>query len=214
MILAIDTSIGTSVALVSDDGTLIAERSSEDTRGHAEAIGSFLAAVLRSSERSEGLSQADPSELPVSAGEITAVAVGMGPGPFTGLRVGIAAARAFALGRGVPVLPVLSHDAAAAAAEQGEGAVFWIVTDAKRREHYATGYAGVADGVPRRTADPALVSEIPEGAVVAPRVVRAGALGALALRLQALGLPTGPASPQYLREPDVTPSAGPKRVSG
>ena len=37
----------------------------------------------------------------------------MGPGPFTGLRVGIAAARAFALGRGIPVVPVVSHDAVA-----------------------------------------------------------------------------------------------------
>ena len=44
---------------------------------------------------------------------LTHVAAGMGPGPFTGLRVGIAAARAFALGRGIPVVPVVSHDAVA-----------------------------------------------------------------------------------------------------
>lgn len=193
MILAIDTSIGTSVALIEEGGSVIAERESADTRGHAEAIGTLIADVL------------------AGGGMITAVAVGMGPGPFTGLRVGIAAARAFAAGRGVPVLPVLSHDAVAAAV--GGETAFTVVTDAKRHEHYATGYAAAPDGVPARTTGPALVAEVPAGRIVTPSIVSAAALGALALRLRALGLPTGPDAPQYLREPDATPSAGPKRVS-
>ena len=72
---------------------------SRDPRGHAEVIGSLLEQAL--------------AEASVAPSDITHVAAGMGPGPFTGLRVGIAAARAFALGRGIPVVPVVSHDAVA-----------------------------------------------------------------------------------------------------
>jgi len=50
MLLAIDTSAGTSVAIVADDGRVIAERSSADTRRHAEAIGPFLAETLAAAE--------------------------------------------------------------------------------------------------------------------------------------------------------------------
>ena len=96
----------------------------------------------------------------------------MGPGPFTGLRVGIAAARAFALGRGVPVVPVVSHDAVAlelllhnalTAAGIGRrrrrrGRTFAVVTDARRREFAYTVYRGIDDdGLPIRAAEPALV---------------------------------------------------------
>ncbi len=66
MILAIDTSIGTSVALVDDDGSVITERESADPRGHAEAIGTLIAECIAGRD------------------EITAVAVGMGPGPVHG----------------------------------------------------------------------------------------------------------------------------------
>ena len=97
MLLAIDTSAGTSVAVVDRDAGVLAERSSPDTRGHAEVVGRFIRECL------------DESGVAVTA--LSGVAVGMGPGPFTGLRVGIAAARAFAFGAGKPVVPVVSHDA-------------------------------------------------------------------------------------------------------
>lgn len=213
MILAIDTSIGTSVALVADDGTVLIERASPDTRGHAESIGPLLASLFRSTAGLEDVLHADPAVL-LKKEDVGAVAVGMGPGPFTGLRVGIAAARAFAAGLGVPVWPVLSHDAVAAGA--GVAGPFQVVTDAKRREHYRTSYAGVEDGVPERVGGPELVS-IGENAIgpreLRPSAVSAGEIARVALRRRALGLSTGPAQPQYLREPDVTPSAGPKRVS-
>ena len=99
MILGIDTSLGTAVAVIEPDGVVRSQGESRDPRGHAEVIGSLIESAL--------------AEASARAADITHVAAGMGPGPFTGLRVGIAAARAFALGRGIPIIPVVSHDAAA-----------------------------------------------------------------------------------------------------
>lgn len=216
MILAIDTSLGTSVALLGDDGAILAEHASADTRGHAESIGPLLASLFRSTGGHEAVLHANPPVL-LKKEDVGAVVVGMGPGPFTGLRVGIAAARAFAVGRGVPVWPVLSHDAVAAAEHaEGRGGPFAVVTDAKRREHYLTRYSGVEDGVPLREGGSELVrlDERPvEIREVRPVAVSAAQLGRVALRRRALGLPTGPDQPQYLREPDVTPPGAPKRVS-
>ena len=98
MLLAIDTSAGTSVAVVDRDAGVLAERVVATPAGHAEVIGTLIAAV--------------PAQA-VEPGLAVGVVVGMGPGPFTGLRVGIAAARAFAFGAGVPVVPIVSHDAIA-----------------------------------------------------------------------------------------------------
>src|SRR5690606_26724653 len=97
VILAVDTSLGTAIALLDADGRRLADASSPDPLGHAEVIGALL---------QRALTEAD-------AGAITHVVAGMGPGPFTGLRIGIATARAFALGRSIPVIPVPSHFAAA-----------------------------------------------------------------------------------------------------
>src|SRR5690606_34069166 len=114
-------------------------------------------------------------------------------------------ARAFAAGAGVPVWPVLSHDAVAAAEGADlDGVAFAVITDAKRREHYLTRYTGVADGVPLRARASELV-RLDEHPVdiheIRPTAVSAGALARVALRRRALGLPTGPEQPQYLREP-------------
>lgn len=200
MLLAIDTSTGTSVAVV-DRGGVRAVRSSPDTRGHAELIGPFLREAL--------------AEAGVAPESLEGVAVGMGPGPFTGLRVGIAAARAFALGIRRPVLPVVSHDAVAFGAE---GSVL-VVTDARRRELAWSAYAASA-GLPERLAGPALApaAELATATAGHPgrrldaAIVDAGALGRLALALLDAGAPLGPTEPVYLRAPDVT-LATPKRVT-
>src|SRR5690606_27962213 len=104
-----------SVAVV-DDGRVLALADEPGTRRHAEAIGTLLRAAL-----------ADAGVEPRDVGGVVA---GMGPGPFTGLRVGIAAARAFAFGVDAPVHPVVSHDAIAHGAETR----VLVVTDARRRE--------------------------------------------------------------------------------
>lgn len=189
MLLAIDTSAGTSVAVLSESGELVAERSTPDTRRHAEVLGEFLAELAPT--------------------DVTAVVVGVGPGPFTGLRVGIAAARGFAWGANVPLWPVVSHDAIALEHyERGESGQFVVATDARRREFFASEYDGVVDGVPQRTSGPQIVAEAAE----VSSEVSASALARVAIARVAAGLALEPADAVYLRNPDVTLSQ-PKRVS-
>ena len=205
MLLAIDTSAGTSVAVVDRDAGVLAERSSPDTRGHAEIIGRFISECLEQSG--------------VAVTALSGVAVGMGPGPFTGLRVGIAAARAFAFGAGKPVVPVVSHDAIAF----GLTRPTLIVTDARRREIYWSAYAGSDEaGLPVRVHGPALCKPA-ELADVVPdfdrftrldaELVSASSVGLLAEGLYLHQRPFATGEALYLRSPDVTMSAGPKRVS-
>lgn len=204
MLLAIDTSAGSSVAVVDRERGVIAERSEADTRRHAEVIGELIRDCLHE------------SGVPIAA--LSAVAVGMGPGPFTGLRVGIAAAEAFALGAGRPVVRVVSHDAIAWQhyAQGGSGELL-VVTDARRRELYWSRYRGADPvGLPERDAGPALSvpDEVPAAAERRDATaVPAGALGMLAETLYLHGRPFAGREPLYLRSPDVTLSSGPKRVS-
>ena len=206
MLLAIDTSAGTSVAIVDRDAGVISQHSSADTRRHAEVIGTLIAECL------------SDSEVPTDA--LSAVAAGMGPGPFTGLRVGIAAAQSFALGIGRPVVRVVSHDAVAFDhCARGRTGPLLVVTDARRREVYWSSYARVDEsGIPVRADGPALATPdaVPSTSTVTridAAEVSAAALGMLAERLHQHGREFAGAAPLYLRAPDVTVSAGPKRVS-
>ncbi len=224
MILGIDTSVGTSVALVDADGVVRAERSSENPLGHAEVIGTLLVQALEDAAITPALGVTAVSD----DTDITHVAAGMGPGPFTGLRVGIAAARAFALGRGIPVVPVVSHDAVAlayllqASVAGIDDERFAVVTDARRREFAYTVYDGMdADGLPVRVAEPALIprdeldarlAELGAARLDAPSVP-AALIGLAASRAVAAGRTIGPADALYLRSPDITLPHGPKRVS-
>ena len=213
MLLAIDTSAGTSAAVVDRRGGVLAERSSADTRQHAEVVGILISGVL--------------AEAGTAVAALSGVAVGMGPGPFTGLRVGIAAAQAFALGAGIPVVRVVSHDAIAFAHySAGASGRLLVVTDARRREVYWSGYAGAsAAGIPDRVLGPELVrpdalANVLGGAGfplddterIDAEEVSAGAVGMLAETMFSAGVPFAAAAPLYLRSPDVTLSAGPKRV--
>lgn len=200
MLLAIDTSAGTSVAVVDLDGGILAERGSDDPRGHAERVGELIEAALAGAG--------------VRARDLSGVAAGMGPGPFTGLRVGIAAARVFAAGIRRPVVPVISHDAVAF----GQREPVVVATDARRREFFVSAYDGTDDqGLPIRASEPAVVpvAALEAGArtVLQPAVVSAGALGMIAELQYAHRRPFAADEAVYLRSPDVTPSAGPKRVS-
>lgn len=204
MLLAIDTSAGTSVALV-DPSTqrTVAERSTPDTMRHAEVIGTLLAEVLSSA----GMR---PSAL-------DGVVVGMGPGPFTGLRVGIAAARTFALGAGIPLLPMVSADAVARAeALAGASDTVLVVTDARRKEVFWSLYdlSGVD---PVRIDGPGLAKPDALPHTEARRVdaaqIPAAELALAAAALLAGGLPLATDEALYLRSPDVTMPSGIKRVT-
>ncbi|MDZ8274717.1 tRNA (adenosine(37)-N6)-threonylcarbamoyltransferase complex dimerization subunit type 1 TsaB [Microbacterium aquimaris] len=213
MILGIDTSIGTAVAVIEPDGVVRAQLDSGDPRGHAEVIGDHIARAM--------------SEADVRSDDITHVAAGMGPGPFTGLRVGIAAARAFALGRGIPLVPVASHDAVALdrmllSALTGAGDErFAVVTDARRREFAYSVYEGMDDdGLPVRVTEPTLAPRDDLDATLdtlgARRLdataVPAGMLALAAARAVAAGRRIAGDDALYLRSPDVAAPSAPKRV--
>lgn len=214
MILGIDTSIGTAVAVVEADGVVRSAAKSDETMRHAEVIGDLLVAAL--------------AEADITPADITQVAAGMGPGPFTGLRIGVAAARAFALARGIPLVPVVSHDAIALevllhdAMADTETPRFAVVTDARRREFAYSIYDGLDDdGLPMRAAEPALVPRDELGSRLAaahvtryPGTTVPGPMVALlAARASGARRAIGPAAPLYLRSPDVTLPAAPKRVT-
>jgi tRNA threonylcarbamoyladenosine biosynthesis protein TsaB len=220
VILGIDTSLGSAVAVVEPDGVIRSQVDSADPRGHAEVIGSLIERAL--------------AEASVTPAAITQVAAGMGPGPFTGLRVGIAAARTFALGRGIPVVPVASHDAVALelllhtaltsdwGAPDGDDETFAVVTDARRREFAYSLYRGLDDdGLPVRLADPALAPRddldalLGEAGAVRRDAERipAAMLALAAARAIAAGRTIAGADALYLRSPDVTLPHAPKRVN-
>jgi len=210
VLLAIDTSAGTSVAVVDRDRGILSEQVSQDTRKHAEVVGSLIRASL--------------DEAGVAVTALSGVAVGMGPGPFTGLRVGIAAARTFAFGAGKPVVPIVSHDAIAFGhfgAHPNEPLL--VVTDARRREVYWTAYAGLDElGLPIVEHGPNLArpAELDEVVPAIGRyrrldaeLVSAASIGLLAESLFVNKRPFADDVALYLRQPDVTVSSGPKRVS-
>ena len=126
-VLAIDTSTSRScVAII--EGTSILYSGFRDG---ATAHGPSLPALVQEA---------------LSVSEVDEVVVGMGPGPFTGLRVGIAFAHSFALARGIPVRGVCSLDAIAAQIQESD---FIITVDARRKEVYWARYTnGVRVGEP------------------------------------------------------------------
>ena len=192
MFLAVDSSLGTSVAVVSSEGHILSECFSEDTRGHAENIGALLQDALASAGK--------------AASDVTQVVMGVGPGPFTGLRVGMAAAEAFAHSRSLPLIPLVSHDAEAL----GAGEVV-IVTDARRGEVAYSVYQ--RESVFRRVLGPALARpenlehELGEHSSllrIQVETISAGKLGQVAHAYLTAGVAPESRAPQYLRAPDVT----------
>ena len=168
------------------------------------------------------------AEAGVALADLDAVVVGTGPGPFTGLRVGMVTAAALGDALDVPVHGVCSLDAIAAEAgtEAGTGGPLLVVTDARRREVYWAAYdGGVRVSGPHVEAPAALVDRLPGlGAVVAAgasagatglRVLppeAPGPAGLVACALDALraGVRPGPLEPLYLRRPDAV-APGPRK---
>lgn len=141
-VLALDTSADITVALVDPvHHTLLAQRRVTEQRRHAELLAPLVEAVL--------------ADAGADRGDLTAVVVGTGPAPFTGLRAGLVTARTLAFALGVPVHGICSLDVLAAqafdAALTGSGGTaedreVVVVTDARRREVYAARYRRGPDG--------------------------------------------------------------------
>jgi tRNA threonylcarbamoyl adenosine modification protein YeaZ len=168
------------------------------------------------------------------------VAVGTGPGPFTGLRVGLVSARTLAATLGVAVhgvctLGVLALQALESGAVGSEP--FLVATDARRREVYWAQYAAAQDDadslLPQRVRGPevSLPADLPVqglrvvgrgadlypdalGERVGPLDPAGGSVAALALRSLRAGLDVADTSPRYLRRPDVHEGGGHKSVLG
>ena len=134
--LAIDTAADVRAGLARD-GVPLSRAVVADRRAHAEQLLPLVQQLLAEAD-------ATPSDL-------TEIVVGVGPGPFTGLRVGLVTARTIAFAAGVPAHGVCSLDALALGAARslalGAGDEVVVVTDAKRREVYWGRYRVTADGV-------------------------------------------------------------------
>lgn len=140
----------------------------------------------------------------VDVPDVTAIVAGVGPGPYTGLRVGVVTAVTMAEALGVPVAGVCSLDGLGA--RLGDGVV---VTDARRREVFAARYeAGLRVAGPIVIPPAEVAVRWPGLAVRGPAVSRYPDLGEYA-ELDAADLLTVPADlparPWYLREPDAKP---------
>ena len=121
--LSIDTSTSrTSVAIVNGDKTLF-EAHHDGALSHGESLPELVSQGLKLESK------------------VDQVIVGMGPGPFTGLRAGISFAQSFALGRGIPWLGVCSLDAIASQISEND---FLVAVDARRKEVF---YARYTDGM-------------------------------------------------------------------
>ena len=217
LVLALDTAtarITAGVVELDPDGppVTLAARDGVGARAHAE----LLAPAVRDALAEAGRTRRD----------LDAVVAGLGPGPFTGLRVGLVTAAAMGDALGIPVHGVGTHDAMAA----GLPGRVLVVTDARRREVY---WSLVVDGV--RTHGPEVVAPAvlaerleadlgPVDRVVGDAAHQLGAeaevpgptpAGLVAVAAAALRAGTTPAplAPLYLRRPDAVPPGAPKTVT-
>ena len=206
-----DTATPAVTVAVCDGARVLAESTAHDDRRHGELLAPAIEAVLR--------------EAGVNAGSLEGIAVGVGPGPFTGLRVGLVTARMLGAVLGVPVHGVCTLDVLAL--EAGIDGPFRVATDARRKEVYWAGYDGSAGPVrvegphvarPAEAAwDGPVVGQGPElypDAFPDGRYPARPSAAALC-RWVAEGYPTLEPEPLYLRRPDATePTGVRKRVLG
>jgi len=208
VLLALDTATQAVTVALADASGVVAESTRVDALRHGELLAPAIADVL--------------ARTGIGPQALTRVAVGVGPGPFTGLRVGLMTARTMATALGVPVVGVCTLDVLAAAVQAREP--FVVAIDARRKEVYWARFA--ASGA--RHSEPAVDKPADvafEGPVaghgasmypdafprpIAPEYPSAGDLARLVLSGAATELPP---EPLYLRRPDVTAPAARKSVS-
>lgn len=198
--LAIDTSHFVSVGLA-HDGKPVGKREVADTRAHVEELMPATMSLLEE----HGLALSD----------VESIVVGMGPGPFTGLRVGIATAETLAAMSRATLRRVCSLDVIA---QQWEAAPveFIAASDARRKELYWAHYVeGIRQGEPRVSA-PREMLPLPVCGHVPPEyrdsvpVEASIDLDPARMAADAESLPAASAEPYYLRPADATVGSGPK----
>lgn len=208
MLLAFDTATQAVTVALHDGDAVVAESTTVDPLRHGE----LLAPAIETALAQAGARMSD----------ISRVAVGVGPGPYTGLRVGVVTARTLAAALGVPLDGVCSLDILAFAVRVD--GPFTVATDARRKEVYHARYAlptqrltdpavdtpaDVADAGPVAGRGPVLYPDaFPQA--VAPELPAAADLARLVVSGAARLLPP---DPLYLRRPDVAAAHQPKRVS-
>ena len=193
-VLAIDTSVGVSVAILRSNGELT-QSQAVDHGMQGELTAELISQVV-----------AD-SGLEIS--EITDVVVGVGPGPFTGLRVGLVTAAVFAHARNIPIHGICSLDAIAF--DYTKPCV--VVTDARRKELYWARYEDKRIGEPQVSKPEDLLAQFPDSEFVGPGAqlypdfisgkvseLKAGSLAKLFVSGNAQLVDV---SPMYLRKPDA-----------
>ncbi len=226
-ILALDTAASICAAAVYDSecDDVIGAVSEDIGKGHAEVLMDYVERVL--------------DEAKLSIRDIDRVAVNVGPGSFTGVRIGVSAARGFALGLGRPAIGIDAFEALAReTADRFAARPVTVLLDAHRGEIYAQGFD--ADLRPRtkplvlsREEAEALVRDLPEETVLAGSAAssikgsihRSFELGPVAptagiatyARLAAQKIPGEAPKPLYMRGPDVKPQTGfalPRKPTG
>ena len=189
IILAIDTATpAVTAGIVEFDGIdVLAERVTVDARAHAEQLTPNVLAAL--------------ADARLTVEDLGAVVVGCGPGPFTGLRVGMATAAAYGHALGIPVHGVCSLDAIGIESA-GTVSDFLVVTDARRREVY---WARYRDGV--RVDGPAVNSpaDVPGAAEALVRPAVYPTASGLVRAVADFSVEPEPLIPLYLRRPDAKP---------
>lgn len=132
-VLCIDTSAGTTVAVLDGD-QVASEFNFDENMMHAERIGDAINQALSAAK--------------ISPSQVASVVVGLGPAPYTGLRIGIAAAAMFAEAVGAKIYGVGSLDAIARRgllASEGNNVPLLVTTDARRSENYWALYSGLTN---------------------------------------------------------------------
>jgi tRNA threonylcarbamoyl adenosine modification protein YeaZ len=215
LVVAIDTSsaaVTAAVVAVGDGVRTLAQRVTIDPRAHAELLAPSVAACL--------------DEAGGAPGDLAAIVAGVGPGAFTGLRVGLVTAAAMADALGIPAYGVCSLDAIAGAVY---AASLLVASDARRREVYWARYVNGERVEGPHVDHPADVSTVDSVAMAgAGARLYAGVLGLPLLdadypepdalvhtaadRVRAHAA-SEPLTPLYLRRPDAAVPHAPKPVS-
>ena len=212
MLLAFDTATALVTVALHDGDRVVAECASDQPMKHGEQLAPLIEAVM--------------ADAGIVRQDLTAIAVGVGPGPFTGLRVGLVTARTLGFVLEVPVYGVCSLDVVAAevAAGGAAGGEFLVATDARRKEVYLAAYdaagarlegpvvtrpAEVATDAPVAGAGPGLYPE------AFPRAIGPGrpSAGWLAHVVSGELAELLDPEPLYLRRPDAVAGAAGKPVT-